>query len=99
MRELDYVWSSNTSSGAQSHVRVIGDLLHSAWYFRASGGVTSATIIVQSALSSGGPWYDEATSTVVTANTMHVLRISGPMGFARPSMNSTGITVRAIGVS
>jgi hypothetical protein len=99
MRELDYVWSSVSSSGAQSHVRVIGDLLNSAWYFKASTGVATATVIVQSALSSGGPWFDEGGSTTLTSGTLHVVRVSGPMGFARPHVNSTGITVRAIGVS
>ena len=99
MRELDYTWSSVGSSGAQTAVRVIGDLLHSAWYFKASTGVATATILVQSALSSGGPWADEGGSTALTSGTVQVVRVSGPMGWARPWVNSTGVTVRAIGVS
>jgi len=99
MRELDYTWSSNTSSGAQTAVEVHGDLIASAWYFRSSTGVATATISVQSAPTASGPWFDEGGSTAVTSGIVHVVRVAGPMGFARPFCGSTGITVRAIGVS
>lgn len=99
MRELDQIWSSNGTTGGQVAVEIHGDLRHSAWYFSASTGVATATIIVQSALSSAGPWFDEGGSTAVTSGTMMVVRVQGPMGFARPYLGSTGITVRAIGVS
>lgn len=99
MRELDVSWSSVASSGAQTAVEIHGDLLHSAWYFKASTGVSTATYLVQSALSSGGPWVDEGGSTALTSGTMMVTRITGPMGWARPSVNCTGVTIRAIGVS
>lgn len=99
MRELDATWSSVSSSGAQTAVEVHGDLLASAWYFEASTGVATATIGVESALSSGGPWVSEGASTALTSGIMSVIRISGPMGWARPTVNSTGVTIRAIGVS
>lgn len=99
MREFDQIWSSVSSSGAQTAVEVHGDCLQSAWYFKASTGVATATIIVQSALSSDGPWFDEGGSTALTSGTMHVVRIAGPLGWARPFCNSTGITVRGVGVS
>jgi hypothetical protein len=98
MRELDYVWSSNGTAGAQTAVRVIGDPLHSAFYFKASTGVATATVTVESALSSGGPWFTEAASTALSSGECLVLRITGPLGFVRPTCGSTGITVRAIGV-
>lgn len=98
MREFDQQWSSNASSGAQTAVEVLGDVVASAWYFRASTGVATATVTVQSALSSGGPWFDEGGSTALTSGVQIVVRVSGPLGWVRPVCNSTGITVRAIGV-
>lgn len=98
MPELDYTWSSVGTTGAQTAVRVHGDLLASAWYFKASTGVATATVIVQSALSSGGPWFDEGGSTAFSSGTVHVVRVNGPMAWARPYVGSTGITIRAIGV-
>jgi len=99
MRELDCTWSSNASSGAQTAVEVHGDVLYTAFYIKASTGVDTATVTIQSAQSSGGPWFDEGGSTALTVGTQIVVRIAGPFGWVRPHINSTGNTIRAIGVS
>jgi hypothetical protein len=99
MREFDQIWSSNASSGAQAGVEVHGTPLQTAFYFQASTGVATATVTVESALSVNGPWATEGGSTALTSGILVVVRITGPLGFVRPVLNSTGITVRAIGVS
>ena len=99
MREFDQTWSSNTSSGAQTAVKVLGAVMNSQWAFRASSGVATATIGVQEAATSSGPWYERAGSTALTSGTMLVLPVTGPLMWVRPYCGSTGITVRAVGVS
>lgn len=98
MLEFRQRWSSVATSGGQAAIKVTGDVLQSAWYFTASTGESTATGIVQSAESSGGPWYDEAASTELSSGITVVLRVPGPFEWVRPWCGSTGITVRAIGV-
>lgn len=98
MREFDQIWSSNGSSGAQTAVEVHGCPTHTAFYFQGSTGVATATVTVESGPTSGGPFANEGGSTSLTSGAMVVVRITGPLAWVRPNLNSTGITVRAIGV-
>lgn len=98
MWTLRQTWSSNGTTGGQAAVRVSGPLQQSAWYFQSSTGVSTATVRVESAPSSGGPWADEGGSTAVSSGTQVVVRVTGPMEWARPYLGSTGITVVARGI-
>lgn len=91
-------WSSVTSSGAQTAVHVTGPIEYTAWYFIGSTGESTATVKVQSAYASGGPWFDEATSTALSSGACLVLRTTGPFEWVRPHVNTTGVTIRALGV-
>ena len=97
MIEFDQPWSSNATTGGQAAVEVTGSVMESAWYVRASPGVTN-TITVQTGPSSGGPWANEA-STTLTTNAVAVMRVTGPFAWVLPYWSSTGGTVRCIGVS
>lgn len=98
MPEFKQTWSSLATSGGQSAIHS-AEAIESVWYFQASSGVSTATVRVQSALSSGGPWFDDASNTALTSGTLGVLRVTGPFAWVRPWANSTGITIRAVGVS
>ena len=99
MREFDQVWVFSGTSGGGTAVEVTGSVNFSAWYATVSTAST-ATLTVQSALASTGPWFDEGSCTLSTGSG-GIVRIQGPFGWVRPYNNSTAntLTVRAIGVS
>ncbi len=99
MREFDQTWVFLGTSGGGTPVQVTGDVNFSAWYADVSTAST-ATVSVQSAMASSGPWFTEA-STSLTTGAAAVLRITGPLIWVRPFNNSTAnqLTVRAVGVS
>ena len=99
MLEFDQTWVFLGSSGAGTPVQVTGAVNFSAWYASVSTAST-ATVEIQSAMDSTGPWFVES-STSLTTGSMRVLRITGPLLWVRPNNNSTGdrVTVRGVGVS
>ena len=97
MRELDVTWSSVSSSGGQTPVHVLGDVMQSVWLFRGSTGVATATVRVESGFTESGPWIDEGGSTALTSGACASVRITGPFAYVRPWVNSTGISVRVVG--
>ena len=100
MREFDQTWTFSGTSGGGTAVEVTGDVVQSAWYVRVSTAST-ATVTIQSALTSTGPWYDELGTGALSTGASMVLRMAGPFAWVRPHNNSTAdtLTVRAIGVS
>lgn len=98
MKTFDQSWTSAVSTGGLTAVEVQADVAQSAWYVTASAGVSTATFLVQSALSSGGPWCDEGGSTALSSSALLVVRVNGPFAWVRPFINCTGVTIRAIGI-
>jgi hypothetical protein len=98
VREFDQGWSFTGTSGGGAAVQVTGDVIEMAWYAR-TGAASTATISVQGADESTGPWFTQA-STVLATAAGTIMRVTGPQIWVRPHNNSTGIvTIRAIGVS
>ena len=98
MRMFDQRWSSVSASGGQTGVYVSGETQHTVFYCEASTGVSTSRILIQSALSSEGPWATEASDTNLSSGLITVLRVSGPLLWVRPLCGSTGQSIRAIGV-
>lgn len=96
-REFETAWAF-TSSGGGTPVKVSGDVTQAA-FFCQTGAESTATVSIQSALSTSGPWATEASAGLSTGAAT-VIRLTGPFCLVRPHNNSTGVlTVRVIGVS
>lgn len=84
-RELQQTWAWSTSAttgGSTSAVDVHGNVCEWVCYVRTGPGCT-ATVDLQSADNSSGPWASEF-STVLGTSASVVKRGSGPFGWIRP---------------
>lgn len=96
-REFEHQWDF-TSSGGGSPIKVSGDVTQAA-FFCQTGAASTATVSIQSALSTAGPWADEV-AVGLSTGAATVIRISGPFYWIRAHNNSTGVvSIRGIGVS
>lgn len=97
--EIDQTWAF-TSSGAGTAINCLGSVTQAACW-GVSNGTSTATFALQSAISSGGPWATEGSTTLSTSGAA-VFRVAGPFAWVRPymtAMSTGGVTVRFIGVA
>jgi len=104
--EISHTWTSTGStSGWNTPVYLDFPTAELSLYCQASTLATTNSFQLQTAISSGGPWVMEASTSIsATANaeSLDVLRLTGPTGWVRPVTKtaSTGMyTLKLIGVS
>lgn len=103
MFEINHSWASSGSSGGLTPYYVAAGVMESVLYCEFSTLATTNTVEFQTAISSGGPWFVEASTTISTAlNGLVAIRVTGPYIWMRPNTKtaSTGTyTFRLIGNS
>lgn len=104
MLEIKHSWTSDgASSGGLAPVYVQAAVIESVLYCQHSTLATSNSVSLQTAISSAGPWFTEASTAISTGVEGLVgLRLTGPYVWARPYLHtpSTGAyTLRLIGKS
>lgn len=94
MFEINHRWdSTGGTSGGLTGVYVAAGAVESVLYCEFSTLATTNSYSFQTALSSGGPWFTEGSTSISTAlNGLAALRITGPYIWARPYLHtvSTG---------
>lgn len=103
MLEIKHTWTSTGSSGGLTPAEVRFGAVESVMYIQNSTLASTQSISFQTAISSGGPWVTEATSTISTGvASADRLRVTGPFHWVRPFIHSasTGTyTITLTGVS
>jgi len=101
--EVNHTWTSTGSSGGLTPVQIYIPPTNSVLYCQHSTLASTQSYSLQTAQSSAGPWFTEASTSLSTAVAALVaLRVSGPFIWARPYLHSasTGDYVfRLVGVS
>lgn len=104
MFEVNHYWSTDgASSGGLTAYEVQAGVVQSVLYCQFSTLATTNTFEFQTAISSGGPWFTEGSTSISTAlNGLGALRVTGPYTWVRPYLKtvSTGnYTFKLIGIS
>ena len=84
--EINHLWNWDGSSGAIGSIEVQGAALHSALYVQASTIATTGSFQLQTAPSSAGPWFTEASTSIsatASATSQDALRLTGPYQWLR----------------
>lgn len=93
MFEVHHTWTSAGSSGGLTPVNTQAGVMESVLYCQFSTLATTNSVSFQTALSSAGPWFTEASTSISTAlNGVVALRLTGPYVWMRPYLHtaSTG---------
>lgn len=104
MLEINKLWTSTGSSGGLEGVYVGAGVTQSVLYLQSSTLASTQSFSMQTAISSGGPWFTEGSTSIgATANVtaLAALRLTGPYLWVRPYLNSasTGtFSFRLVGV-
>jgi hypothetical protein len=102
--EVNFVWTSTGSSGGLTAVSVQAGAQQSVLYCEFSTLATTNSVSFQTAPTSSGPWFTEASTTISTTagSSVVAMRLTGPYLWMRPYIHtaSTGTyTFRLIGAS
>lgn len=108
MLELDHNWTiaaGVSSVAVTTMAKLAMPPIYSVLYCQSSTLASTQSFALQTAMSSAGPWFTEASTSVsatASATGCDALRLTGPYLFARPKLNtltSTGAyQFRLIGV-
>ena len=103
MLEHDFQWTSTGSSGGLTPVHLAAACIESVLMVQFSTLATTNSVSFQTAQSTAGPWFTEASTAISTGAAAQVaLRVTGPFTYMRPYLHtaSTGdYTLRLVAVS
>ena len=91
MLEINFVWTSTGSSGGLTPVNLQAGCEQSVLYCEASTLASTQSFSFQTAPTSSGPWFTEASTSVgggASATAQAAIRLTGTYIWMRPFINS-----------
>src|SRR5262245_2934171 len=89
MLEINYVWTSDGTSGGLTPVSVQAGCLNSVLYVEFSSLASTQFVSFQTAPTSSGPWIAEASTSISSgAGGGIAMRVTGPFIWMRPFIHS-----------